>query len=340
MPKTKVEISTATIVKAVLIGLAFWFVYLLRDIVLLFFISIIIAAAIDPLVDKLHRKKIPRSAGVLGIYLVLLLLLSLAFSFMLPPIVSQLKEIAGNFPGYVKNVQETMGPITGFFEAQHINVGTQEFFTNISNSLSNLSKNVFSTTLGVFSGLISTIAVLSLVFYMAVEEKGVEKLVHSITPRKHHKYAVDLAERIKDKIGKWMLGQVFLMFVVFLLDLIGLYLIGVPFALILAVFAGIMEIVPYVGPIISAVPGVILGFLVSPLTGFLALAVYIIVQQAENHILTPQIMKKAVGLNPVIIILVLLVGAKLGGVLGAVISVPLATAVSLFVSDISDRREA
>jgi len=135
-----------------------------------------------------------------------------------------------------------------------------------------------------------------------------------------------------------MLGQLFLMLIIFALDATGLYLIGVPYALILGIFAGVLEIIPYVGPIISAVPGVILGFLISPTVGFLAILVYLISQQLESNLIVPQVMKKAVGLNPVTTIVALLVGARLGGVLGAIISIPVATAISLFINDLMEKK--
>ena len=175
---------------------------------------------------------------------------------------------------------------------------------------------------------------------MTVEENGIKKFIVSVTPDRFRDYAAGFAMRVKEKIGKWMLGQLLLMFIIFVLDAIGLYLVGVPYALILAIFAGVMEIVPYIGPIISAVPGIILGFLISPTTGFLALLVYLIAQQVENHVIVPQVMKKAVGLNPVATIIALLVGLRLGGAMGAILAIPVATAISLAVNDFMEKMKA
>ena len=136
------------------------------------------------------------------------------------------------------------------------------------------------------------------------------------------------------------MGQLFVMLIIFALDAVGLYLVGVPYALILGIFAGLLEIIPYVGPIISAIPGVILGFMVSPTTGLLALLVYCIAQQFEGNVVVPRVMKKAVGLNPIAIILALLIGAKLGGILGVILSIPVATAVGLFIRDIMDNSKS
>jgi predicted PurR-regulated permease PerM len=108
----------------------------------------------------------------------------------------------------------------------------------------------------------------------------------------------------------------------------------VPYALVLAIFGGVLEIIPYLGPIISAIPAIILGFFVSPLTGLLVLVFYILIQQLENHVMVPQIMKKAVGLNPIVVILVLLIGAKIGGTMGAILSIPVATVINVFLQDV------
>ena len=125
-----------------------------------------------------------------------------------------------------------------------------------------------------------------------------------------------------------------------ILDTVGLYLVGVPYALVLGIFAGVMEIIPYMGPIISAIPGIVLGFLVSPTTGLLAFVVYLVAQQFENHVVVPQVMKKAVGLNPIVVILALMAGIKIAGTLGAILAIPVATAFGIFISDFMNKKEA
>ncbi|HPN96639.1 MAG TPA: AI-2E family transporter [Candidatus Moranbacteria bacterium] len=332
MEQRKIYISTGIIFRTILILLAVWFLYLILDVVSLIVISVIISSAIDPLVDLMKKKKIPRSIGVLVIYIVLFAFIGVAIYFIIPPIAEQSRELAQEFPVYYQRTLDFLGPIKTSLESSHIETG--RIFGNLTDSLAGISGNIFSTTIGFFSGIISVIVVLSLTFYMAAEEDALKKFVISVTPKKHHTYAVDLAERIKSKIGKWLIGQLFLMIIVGTLSGFGLYLIGVPHALILGIFAGIMEIVPYIGPLVSAVPGVILGFIVSPTVGFLAILIYIIVQQIENHVVVPQVMKKAVGLSPITVIIVLMIGAKLGGALGAILSIPVATAAGLFIADI------
>jgi len=303
-------------------------------------IAVIITSAMDPLVDWLQTKKIPRTVGVLGLFLLLFLAIGLAISFLFPPMIAQFQDFSQNFPRYFQTGEASFAHLKDFFVSKNINLDLQQLADNFTGSITSLSGSIFSKTAGVFSGFISIVVVFSLAFYMTVEESGIKKFIVSVTPDKYKVYASDLTTRIKEKIGKWMLGQLFLMLMIFVLDAIGLYLVGVPYALILAIFAGVMEIVPYIGPIISAVPGVILGFLISPTTGFLALLVYLIAQQLENNLIVPQVMKKAVGLNPVTTIIALLVGLRLGGVMGSILAIPVATAISLAVNDFIEKRKA
>lgn len=339
MEKNEIEISTSIIFKTILILLAVWFLYLVMDVIAMVFIAVIITSSMDPIVDWLQTKKISRSVGVLGLFLALFLVIGLVFSFLIPPMISQFQDFSNDFPKYFRAGEASFSHLKDFFASKHINLDLQQVADNFTGSLSNLSENIFSKTVGVFSGFISVIVVFSLAFYMTVEENGINKFITSVSPDKYKDYASNLANRIKEKIGKWMLGQLFLMITIFILDAIGLYLVGVPYALILGIFAGVMEIVPYIGPIVSAVPGIILGFLISPTVGFLALLVYLIAQQIESHVIVPQVMKKAVGLNPVATIVALLVGLRLGGVVGAILSIPVATAVSLAINDFMERRK-
>jgi predicted PurR-regulated permease PerM len=129
------------------------------------------------------------------------------------------------------------------------------------------------------------------------------------------------------------------MVIIFAIDYIGLLIIGAPYALVLAIMAGLLEIIPYVGPIVSAIVAASISFLHGPVTGLLVLALFALAQQLEGYVIAPLVMKKAVGLNPVVVILAILIGAKLGGVMGVIISVPIATMVSEVAGDLVRKRE-
>lgn len=234
----KIELSTSTMLKAALIVLAIIFLYLVRDIVVLLFLAVVIVAAIDPAVDWFQRKNISRSIGTLLIYLILILVLGLAISFVIPNITSQLYDFSKNFDNYVDggSPMENSNVVGGLLNFSNINDTFQKIANSTSNSFSQVTGRVFSTTVSVFSGLISAIVVFSLAFYMSVEENGIKKFIVSIVPQKHKEYAADLTDRAKVRMGKWMLGQLALAIIVFALDYIGLTLIGIPFAQLFYVF--------------------------------------------------------------------------------------------------------
>jgi predicted PurR-regulated permease PerM len=340
MDKPKIEISTLFIIKTIAIILGLWFLYLVRDIVALFFLSVILTATLDPVIDWMAKHKISRSFGVIIIYLALLSLVGVLVSFLIPPLVSQFVSFSQNLPAYYESFSKTFIGIEQYALSYGIAFNSHEFFQNITGNFFQSSGQVFSTTVGVFSFFISILVILALTFYMSVKEDGMNKFLISITPLTHQDYVVSVADRIKSKIGKWMLGQLILMFIIFVLDFAALSIFQIPYALILALLAGVLEIVPYLGPIISATLASLVGFLISPMTGLVVLGILTIIQQMESHIIVPQVMNKAVGLNPVVVILVLLIGAQLGGVLGAILAVPIATSLSVFIGDFFDKNES
>jgi predicted PurR-regulated permease PerM len=329
-----INISTSTILRVIVILLGLLFLYLIRDILLIVFVAVIIAAAINGPVSWLQRHKVPRLLGVIFIYLLLLLLLALIVSLIFPPLAEQIKQLTVYFPGFMEkiglSVQEWWGE-------HKIEGNLQGLLDKISNKLSQATSSVFGTIIGLFGGLFSAVIVLVISFYLAVQEKGVKRFLVSLTPQEHQHYLIDLIERIQNKIGGWLRGQLLLMFIVGFLIFVGLHFLGVKYALTLALIAALLEIIPYVGPILAAIPAVILGFAQAPLLALLIILLYIVVQQLENYVIVPQVMRKTVGLNPIVIIVVMLIGAKLAGVLGLILSVPLTAAIVEFLKDLQKR---
>jgi predicted PurR-regulated permease PerM len=333
MAENKVEITTGTIIKTVLILLGIWFVYLVREVIILLLVALIFTAAIDPAVAWLHRKKIPRGASVLLIYLVLFLIFGGMLYFLVPAISEQASELSMNFPQYLAKINNWIQGFVSYSSSHSIPLNNSESL-NLTSGLTGITQGIFNTTLGIFTGIISLIIVLSMTFYLSVKEEGMEKFIISVTPKKHQPYVISMANQMKKKIGKWLQGQALIMLTIFVFDFLAFSLLGVPYALILALVAGFFEMVPYIGPILSGIPAVALGLLISPATGLMVLAYCVVIQQIEGHIIAPQIMKKTVGLNPIIVILALLVGVKLAGIFGGVVAVPVAAMVSVFLNDV------
>jgi predicted PurR-regulated permease PerM len=329
-----IEISSGTILRTVLILLLLWFVFLVRDILALVFFAIIITSAMDPIVDWLQKRKIPRSLTVILVYILFLVLVSSFFFFIIPPLANEIRGLGDNFPGLIERFSGYFKIVRDYATSHNIGEQINNFSLSLTGQLNQLGSNIFSGTLSFIGGIFSFIIVLSIAFYMSVQEKGVKKFFASIAPDEHSEYVATLIDRIQFKMGRWLLGQLALMVIIFAIDYVGLLLIGAPYALVLAIMAGLFEIVPYAGPIVSAIVAASLSFLQSPLTGFLVLALFAVAQQLEGYVIAPLVMRRAVGLNPVVVILAILIGAKLGGVTGIIIAVPLATVIWEVLNDL------
>jgi predicted PurR-regulated permease PerM len=177
-------------------------------------------------------------------------------------------------------------------------------------------------------------------FYLTAEENGMKNFVKNLVPFKHQSYTLNLVTKIQRKMGSWVLGQVILSIVIFGVTYLGLSILKVEYALVLALIAGLLEIIPLIGPIIAAVPAVFFAFLKNPPLALAVIILYIVIQQLENQVIVPVVMSRSVGLNPVVVIIGVLVGASLGGVLGAIIAIPIISGVSIFINDIWQEQQA
>jgi predicted PurR-regulated permease PerM len=334
-----IDISSGTILRTVFILLLLWFLFLIRDILLLVFIAIIIVSAIDPVVNRLQKRRIPRSLTVIVLYILLISLFGLAIFLLIPPLASEVEGLSQSFPQLVEKLSGYFETIRQFAVAHNLEQDISGFFSSIAGRLSQAGANIFTGTITFLGGIFEFIIVLSIAFYLTVQERGIKKFFSAILPNDHKEYVMNLVDRIEYKMGRWLQGQASLMLMVFGLDYLGLLAIGAPYSLVLALMAGILEIIPYIGPIISAVIAVAISFLHGPVTGLAVLILFFAVQQLEGYVLTPLVMKRAVGLNPVVVILALLIGAKLAGAIGVIVSVPIATAIGEVVNDLVKKPE-
>jgi len=329
-----IEISSGTILRTILILLLLWFLYLVRDIILLVFLSFIIVSAIDPIVDWFQKKKVPRALTVLVIFVLAISIFGAVIGLLVPPLASEIRGLGESFPQLAEKISGYFKVVRDYAASHNFQQQITNFTASVAEKISQASSSVFSGTVSFIGGVFEFVVVLSIAFYMSVQEKGIKKFFASLMPEEHREYVTGLTDRIQFKMGRWLQGQLLLMFLVFSLDYLGLLAIKAPYALVLALIAGILEVVPYIGPVISAIIAVPVGLLHGPLTGLLVLALFVLVQQLEGYVLTPLVMKKAVGLNPVVVILALMIGAKLGGVMGIIVAVPIATMAGELVSDL------
>lgn len=254
----------------------------------------------------------------------------------------QSKEIANEFSsGFNKLISSKNSDISADQSINKEISPTKEGFTdlikNFQGILSHFSSGFVNTMSAVFGGILSFVLIIVLSFYLAVQEDGVVNFLKVITPLRDEKYVISLWKRSQRKIGYWMQGQILLGVIVGVLIYLGLTILGVKNALLLSVFAALFEIIPLFGPVIAAIPAVLLSFSDGGLAaGVLVIGLYLIIQQFENHLIYPLVVKKVVGVSPILVILALVIGYKLAGFLGVLLSVPVAAAITEYFKDVVD----
>lgn len=331
-----INISTGTVLKILGILILILFAYIIRDILLMVFIAIIFAALIEPVVNILERKRIPRGVGIVLIYIILLFFIYLTVSLLIPPIAQQVGLLTSNFPGLWDRVVENYASIQQYSEEQGIYSNIQNTLEGLQSGLQQAATGAYAFIIALFQNIINFLMVLVITFYLVVEKDSVHKLFRAVAPARYHEHLIQLFHDIQKKIGDWARGQLILGAIIGALSFVGLLILLPKYALVLALVAGITELIPYIGPILGAIPAVFLGFTVPPFSvgrGMAVLILYVAIQQLENNVIVPKVMQKTLGLNPVVIIIVMLIGARLAGIIGLIIAIPVATTISVLVKD-------
>lgn len=339
MSDERVAIGTKIALRLILVALAAYFLYLVRDVVLVVLFAILTAAALSPAINKLREWRLSRAAAVIIVYAILFLGGIALLAIFFPLFFSEIKEFLQNWPEYAKRLDSFLSSLQAYLSTFGVDFQKDQFFQDIESNIAGWLSNILSTILGLFQSFIHLIGFFFLALYLSLEEKGIEKFFLLLTPKEYHVQALSVVSRMQGKVSQWLMGQALLMLIAFALYYIGLTVLHVPYALAIAFFGGIMEILPYIGPVIAAIPAILVGLLVSPVLGVSALVFYIIAHQVEAHIVAPQVMKHSAGLNPVALIVAILLGAELAGPLGIILSVPITMMLSVFVEDILVKRQ-
>lgn len=302
----KIEISHRTIIFTAIFVAAIWFVFQIREILYFLFVSFIIMAALRPTVDWLEKRRIPSVISILFMYIVVFGILGVSLVGTIPSLIVQFNHLTQALPSFVSRVMPNW----------HIDMNA------FSQQIAPLSQNLVKLTVSIFSNIVAIVTVLVFTFYLLLERKRTEQLLAGFVSDDVAKRVSMVLKKIEQRLGSWVQGELILMVIIGVLAYIGLLLLRIDFALPLAILSGLLEIVPTVGPIISAIPAVIIGLAISPITALSVVLLYFIIHQAENTIVVPFVMKKSVGFPPLLTIVALMIGGKLAGVAGAVLAVP------------------
>lgn len=366
--RLQVDITVSSVIKAavaiILVVLFFYFMYLIGDILSIFLVSALLAAALNPLVDRMQKNKIPRGIGVLLSYFVLLIIVTIVVLAIVPMLASQGEKLIQSLIRFFQNIANegvTSIPIpflssdTEAWLIQRIN----EFRSNINvdlifnqmqdwllqnqgtikDNLQQVATNFLGVVNGVFNGLTNVVLVLFFTYFLVADKEDIKKYCLALFPTSYRDYLGIKLHDVQFKVGAWVRGQLLLGLAVGLATYLGLWIlyifgIDIPYKETLAIIAGLTELIPVIGPIIAAIFGVLVAANVGTVPTIAVIILFTLIQQLENNILVPVIMNHAVGLNPIVIIIGMTVGAKFFGLFGLILAIPLITVMSLFVDDI------
>lgn len=316
----KIEISHKTIIFTFLFLLTVWFLYYTRDIVFQVFAALLLVSVLNPLIVKLIKFKIPKGISISLTYILMFMLLGLSVGSIVPPLVEETTNLANNLPRYFQSSELS----------RYVN---EDVIRQIASQLGSVPGQVVKFIFSLFNNVLSILTVVIFSFYILLVRDKFDQNLEFLLGKDKSKNISELINTLEVRLGGWARGQLFLMLSIGILSYIGLLVLRIPYALPLALLAGIFEIVPYIGPIIAAVPAIILGFSISPFVGFAAIGLTVLIQQIENYLLVPKIMEKSTGVSPIIILICLAVGYRLAGISGMIVSIPVVIIIQTLIQE-------
>lgn len=324
-PIVKYILNNHILTTVLIISFGF-FLFQIKGILLALFMAYIIMASIHPFAKTLIKYKFPKLLAIGLIYAIIIAFMVLLVIPILPFLIAQVQALFKAIPLYLNSASNTLG----------IEIDLETIQTYVTPIASKIGENAVGITSKVFGGIFSVLSIFILSFYLLVDRERLGREVPNVFPSAYQEKIRLTIHQVEEKLGFWLRGQIVLSFVIGFITWVILTILQVPFALPLAILAGVLEIIPTFGPIIAAIPAVIVGFAISPIMGLIVMLAYVGIQIAENNILVPKIMQKAVGLNPVIILISILIGGQLLGVVGALLSIPFVSAMIIITKSIRE----
>lgn len=325
MPKT-IEISHRTIIFTVFFVALIWLVIQISSIILALFTAFLIATALNPLVDKISKVGLPRGIAILVVYLFVIGIFVGGLTSVVPSLIDQTTNLVNRIPQLITD---------GIRLIENLGLKVdRELIYQQTSQLGALPANIVSILISLFSNIIGISTILVITFYLLLERNNLDRYLSFLFGEGRDVQAKDFAYKLETRLGGWVRGELILMTIIGVITYIGLVILGIPYALPLAIMAGLLEIVPTIGPIISAIPAILIAFTISPVLVLATALLYFIVQQVENALLLPKVMQKTTGVNPLVTMIALAVGFKLSGVLGAVLAVPVLIILHMTVTEV------
>jgi predicted PurR-regulated permease PerM len=316
----KLNPTQKNIIFFVLFLLSLWFIFQIKDILLMVFVAVILASALNPAVDRLEKMHIPRSAGIFILYVLLWGVLGTMIAAIVPAVVDQTTKLVQMLPSALGRVS---------FLSAHQQVISEQLISY----LGTLPSDLLNVIVNIFSNVITVLTTIVISFYLLLEHKYLDAHLAKLINSGQSEAVTKTLEVIEQHLGNWVRGELILMISIGVFTYLGLIILGVDIALPLAILGAFMEIIPNIGPIISAVPAVLIALTIHPLLALSTAALYFLVHFLENNLLVPKVMQKVAGVHPLVSILSLLVGFRILGSVGAILAIPIVICIQILIKN-------
>jgi predicted PurR-regulated permease PerM len=340
-----VSVSTNTLIKILLMGILVFAIIKLYNVVLIILVAIVLASFVESAVKRLNPIIKNRSVAVFFIYIFTIGLVVTLSSVFMPVFIEEMSALVSSLSQYIPH-----GSILNTFQPDTIS-GAKDLVTTISHNaslsdliksgqtlISSLSGGFLDIFNGAFGGVLNFVLIIIISFYLSITEKGIENFLRIIIPRKSEEYIIGLWQRTEHKIGLWIQGQMLLGLIIGLLAYLGLTILGVKYSLVLAILTAFCELVPF-GIFLAVVPVVIFGFLDGGvIMAALSFGLYFILHQFENYLIYPLIIKKVIGISPLVVVLSIIIGLELAGFFGVILAIPTAVCLLEFLDDLEKKK--
>ncbi len=310
-----------------------YFLYKVKTILLPFIFAFFLAYLLNPLVEFVEKKKVPRVFAIFVVYTIVFTLFTGIVVFGVPVLLEELNKLIQAIPILSAEIHKIISSFeteySNFALPQAVKIAVSESIHDMESGLVDIVRSGTDAVFQLFSYIVSFIVAPVFAFYILKDFRRIKNSFEMTIPRKYRSDVMAVVRDVDDIISGFIRGHLTISAVVGTLTGIGMYLIGADFAVIIGFIAAVAELIPYLGPFIAAVPAISLSLLVSKKTALYAVAVIVIVQQLENSVISPKILGHNLGLHPLIIIFALLSGGKLLGFAGLLLGVPLAAVLKV-----------
>jgi len=324
------DISWGTIFKIIIVSVSFYILYLIRDILIWFVFALVISILLNPPIEFLQRRKVPRVIAVIFLYLAVFGLLSLLVYLAASFFINEIQQFAQFLPQYLEKISPFL---------VSLGIPVEMYIQSFGGNLGKLTTGLTNALFAIFGGIVSTFFTITMAIFLSMEQKPIEKVLSLFFPKKYEAYALNLWSRSQRKVTGWFLTRIIACLFIGVLSYIAFLLFNTRYKISLALIAGILNFIPVVGPMVTGALIFLITLFDSSLKAILVLTAFILIQQVENNILTPILSRKIIGLSPVLVLIALAIGAQLWGILGAILVIPLAGILFEFLKEFLHKRK-